>query len=96
MCPMCQFETPTMALSLNHLRLVFGSNLRFSVRCGVGGCSYTGQSFSAPYSHIYRTHSSSGIIQKRGSRQQAATPTPLNIHVPSHSNHEDLLPGWSV
>lgn len=46
--------------------------------------------------HIYRTHSSSGIIQKRGSRQQAATPTPLNIHVPSHSNHEDLLPGWSV
>jgi len=48
------------------------------------------------YTHIYCTHSSSGIIQKRESRQQAATPAPLNVHVPSHSNHEDLLPGWSV
>lgn len=64
LCPMCQFQSPTLALSLNHLRLVHGSDPRFSVRCGIGGCTYTGRSFSALYSHIYRKHSDVGVIQK--------------------------------
>lgn len=68
MCPMCPFESPTVQLSLNHLRLVHGSDPRFSAQCSIGGCSYTGRTFSALYSHIYRTHPQSGVIRKRGSR----------------------------
>ena len=65
LCPMCQFQSLTLALSLNHLRLVHGNDPCFSVRCGIGGCTYTGRSFSALYSHIYRRHSDVGVIQKR-------------------------------
>ena len=36
------------------------------VQCGIDGCSYTGRSFSALYSHIYRKHKESGIIRQRG------------------------------
>lgn len=64
-CPMCQFQSPTLALSLNHLRLLHGSDPRFSVRCSIEGCTYTGRSFSAFYFHIYRKHSDVGVIQKR-------------------------------
>ena len=65
-CPMCSFESPTLALGLSHLRLVHGSDPRFCVQCGIDGCSYTGRSFSALYSHIYRKHKESGIIRQRG------------------------------
>ena len=68
-CPMCQFEAPTMALNLSHLRLVHGSDPRFCVQCGVGGCPYTGKSFAALYSHIYRSHPDCGVIQKRDTRR---------------------------
>lgn len=54
-----------MALNLNHLRLVHGNDPRFRVQCGIDGCSYTGKSFSAFYSHIYRRHRDSGAIQRR-------------------------------
>ena len=63
-CPICQFESPTIALNLSHLRLLHGNEPRFSVQCGVGGCVYTGRSFSALYSHIYRHHPDCGVIQK--------------------------------
>ena len=68
LCPMCHFQSPTIKLSLNHLRLVHGSDPRFSAQCGIDGCSYTGRTFSALYSHIYRTHPECGVIQKRRSR----------------------------
>ena len=64
-CPMCHFKSPTMARNLSHLRLLHSSDPRFSVQCGIGGCAYTGRSFSALYSHIYRRHPEDGIIQKR-------------------------------
>lgn len=68
MCPMSHFQSPTIQLSLNHLRLVHGSDPRFSVQCGIDGCSYTAHTFSALYSHIYRTHPKCGVIRKRDSR----------------------------
>ena len=65
-CPMCHFEVPTMALCLSHLRLVNGSDPRFCVQCGIDGCSYSGRSFSALYTHIYRNHPHCGVIHKGG------------------------------
>ena len=52
-------------MNLSHLRLVHANEPRFVVQCGIGGCSYTARSFSAFYSHIYRKHPDSGVIQKR-------------------------------
>ena len=60
LCPMCNFQTPSVA------HLVHRNDPRFCAQCGIGGCSYTGRSFSALYSHIYRTHPDSGIIKRRG------------------------------
>ena len=71
-CPMCQFETPTMVLNLSHLRLLHSNDPRFSVQCGIDSCSYTGGSFSALYSHIYRHHPHCGIIEKRRKQGQIA------------------------
>ena len=65
-CPMCHFQTPTMALCLSHLRLVHASDPQFCVRCRIDGCTYSGKSFSALYSHIYRKHPQCGAIHKRG------------------------------
>ena len=70
LCPMCNFQTPSVELCLNHLRLVHRNDPRFCARCGIGGCSYTGRSFSALYSHIYRRHPESGIIKRRGVRDR--------------------------
>ena len=64
-CPLCGFQSLTLAQSLSHLRLLHRNDPRFSVRCGVSGCSYTGKSFSALYTHIYRNHAGVDIIQKR-------------------------------
>ena len=64
-CPMCDFEAPSIRQCLNHLRLVHSNDPRFCAQCGIGGCSYTGRSFSALYSHIYRRHPESGVIRKR-------------------------------
>ena len=69
-CAMCNFETPTLELCLSHLRLVHSNDPRFCAQCGIGGCSYTGRSFSALYSHIYRNHPESGVITRRGRRQR--------------------------
>lgn len=69
-CPMCQFETPTMALNLSHLRLLHSNDPRFRMQCVIGGCSYTGVSFSALYFHIYRRYPNSGIIEKRKRQEQ--------------------------
>ena len=88
LCPMCQFQSPTLALSLSHLRLVHRNVPRFSVRCGISGCTYTGKSFSAFYSHVYRKHYDVGVIQKRvatcpelSSRLREAVATPVtSVH----------------
>lgn len=69
LCPMCNFETPSLELCLSHLRLVHSNDPRFCAQCGIGGCSYTGRSFSALYSHIYRSHPESGVIRRRGYRR---------------------------
>ena len=69
LCPMCHFETPSLELCLSHLRLVHSNDPRFSAQCGIGGCAYTGRSFSALYSHIYRSHPKSGVIRRRCCRQ---------------------------
>ena len=64
-CPLCVFHAPNIRLVLSHLRLVHSSDPRFSVMCGIGGCSTTSKSFSALYQHIYKKHKDSGIIQPR-------------------------------
>ena len=53
------------AMNLSHLCLVHSNDSGFCVQCGINGCSYTVKSFSAVYSHIYRIHLDSGVIQKR-------------------------------
>ena len=45
-CPLCGFQSQTLPQSLSHLRLLHRNDPRFSVRCGVSGCLYTGKSFS--------------------------------------------------
>lgn len=62
-CPMCSFEAATVRIILSHLRIVHSNDPHFNVTCGVDGCSRTFRTFSALYSHIYRQHKSSGIIQ---------------------------------
>lgn len=64
-CPMCPSYAPTLALILNHLRLVHKNDPRFCVQCGVGGCTYTARKFDSLYSHIYRTHPDCGAIKRR-------------------------------
>ena len=65
-CPVCAtFEAPSLPFLLSHLRLVHSHDPRFSVTCGLDGCTYTSRSFSALYSHIYRKHRSCGAIQPR-------------------------------
>ena len=73
-CPLCGFQSQSLPQSLSHLRLLHRNDPRFSVRCGVSGCSYTGKSFSALYTHIYRNHPGAGVIQKRNpnSRDQSS------------------------
>ena len=73
LCPMCQFETPSLGLCLSHLRLVHGNDPRFCAPCGIQGCAYTGRSFSSLYSHIYRNHPE--IIRRRGERPEVVTET---------------------
>ena len=88
LCPMCQFETPSMELCLSHLRLVHGNDPRFCAPCGIGGCSYTGKSFPALYSHIYRTHPESGVIKPRGHRGKSRTLTNVDVGESSVSLRE--------
>lgn len=87
-CPMCFFQAPSMALHLNHLRLVHSNDSRFHVQCGIGGCSYTANSFSAFYSHIYRKHPDSGVIQKRGrsqsEQQSSSTSVAIDLQQSDH------------
>ena len=65
-CPVCiTFEAPSLQYLLSHLRLVHSHDPRFNVTCGLDGCAYTAQSFSALYSHIYRKHQSCGAIRPR-------------------------------
>lgn len=109
---MCQFESPTIERSLSHLRLLHGSDPRFSVLCGIGGCSYTGESFSALYSHIYRNHGESGIIKKRTNTDPcitaqlgSSTSVPADSGLPELSGeiatmdaspHTLILASWSL
>ena len=93
-CPMCQFESPTMALSLSHLRLLHGSDPSFCVQCGLDGCSYTGKSFSSLYSHIYRHHPDCGIIQKRARHTQQERERATEVELPACSQSDfNELPG---
>ena len=95
-CPMCQFEAPTMALNLSHLRLVHGSDPRFCVQCGVGGCPYTGKSFSALYSHIYRSHPDCGVIQKRVIHRNLENEPPASNDNPERPSDVLELLGWLI
>ena len=66
---MCPFQAPSTALNLSHLCIVHSSDLHFQVQCGIGGCTYTGRSFSSLYSRIYHKHPNSGVIQKHEKSQ---------------------------
>ena len=51
----------------------------------MGGCTYTGRSFSALYSHIYRKHSDVGVIQVAVQEESSVL-----------SDHEETTPGTSA
>lgn len=76
-CPLCNFESPTIALLLSHLRSVHASDPRFHVTCGIGGCTVSSKSFPALYSHIYRRHPNEGIIKKGTSVSLLSQEQPL-------------------
>ena len=82
-CPMCSFEAATVRIVLSHLRIVHSHDPRFNVTCGVDGCTRTFRSFSALYSHIYRQHKSSGIIQSERIDPRSSSTEPfeaLSLH----------------
>lgn len=70
-CPLCSFQASTMRIVLGHLRTVHSSDPRFNVVCGIDGCSRSYHTFSGFYSHIYRQHKTSGIIQRESGSQAA-------------------------
>ena len=74
----------------SHLRLVHGSDPRFSAQCGIEGCSYSARSFLALYSHIYRRHPESGVVTRRGhcvtpqvEPERSEVSEPSRVHQPS-------------
>ncbi len=77
LCPMCSFECPTIALLLNHLRLVHANDSRFQVCCGINSCFVTCKSFSSLYSHVYRHHPDAAGIRQRTVKSVIAEPTIL-------------------
>ena len=96
-CPMCRFEAPTKPLLLNHLRLVHANDPRFSVPCGIGGCTYSAKSFSAFYSHIYRLHKDSGYIERRSSSsQQTSNTVPPQLSEGSQQGNSDHDVRWNA
>ena len=84
-CPLCGFQSQTVAQSLSHLRLLHRNDPRFSVRCGVSGCSYVGKSFSALYTHVYRNHPGAGIIHKRSPNNRQSSVVSETESVPGTS-----------
>ena len=58
----------------DHFNRIFHSNdPRFNVLCGIGGCAKSYRTFSAFYSHIYRCHHDSGIVNSTKRRQEDAS-----------------------
>lgn len=82
-----------MRTVLSHLRIVHSSDPRFSVVCGVDGCSSTFHTFSAFYSHIYRRHKTSGIIQRESGTATTDTDMSLVESSVSTSFQDDLYTG---
>lgn len=89
---MCTFQAPSIALHLNYLRLVHGNDSQFRVQCGISGSSYMASSISAFYSHIYRKHSNSGVIQMRVRSQsdQHSSSSSVAIDLQPQSDHYTL------
>ena len=83
-CPLCVFQ------ALN-IRLVHSSDPRFSVVCGIGGCSNTSKSFSALYQHIYKKHKDSGIIQSRVHRASQQLNCSDEPEISSFNFHDDAF-----
>lgn len=63
LCPLYNFEAPSVQNVLSHLRLVHSNDPHFLVSCGINGCATTSKSFASLYSHIYRHHKA--LICKR-------------------------------
>ena len=87
--PMCQFKCPTvaLALSLNHLQLLHGSDPSFCIQCGIGGCSYTGKSFSSLYSHISTLELSKNepvTLSRKGNKPLRSNCTPVLHRLSMH------------
>lgn len=72
---MCSFEAPTLKLILSHLRTVHANDPNFSVLCGIDGCARSFKTFSAFYSHIYRSHKDCGIVFSKSKGTEGLTLT---------------------
>ena len=55
-CSMCGYLSPTLKLSISHLRLVHHGDPGFDIMCGIGECVLRFRTFSAFNSHVYRVH----------------------------------------
>ena len=88
-CPLCSFEVLSISSCLSHLRLFHSSDPRFCVTCGIGGCATTCRSFSSLYSHVYRHHKESGIIQKRRVREDNVQDVNLSSSVNDYEDTTD-------
>ena len=84
-CPLCSFQASTMRIVLGHLRTVHSSDPRFNVVCGIDGCSRSYRTFSGFYSHIYRQHKTSGIVQ-RESRSRVSDRAADSIQADSNAD----------
>ena len=88
LCCLCSFEAPTIAQLLSHLRLVHSSDPRFSVQCGINGCTVTCKSFPSLYSHVYRHHPDAGIRKRKTANHLMELRDFTSEPTTSSDNHE--------
>lgn len=64
-CPLCNFSAPTRNLWLSHLRTVHQEDEKFSIICGINGCSIRYDRCASFVSHVYRQHRDEIIIRQK-------------------------------
>ena len=55
-CQLCELEFPSIRTYISHIRLVHSNEARFTLVCGISGCTTSLGSFGAFNSHVYRHH----------------------------------------
>ena len=87
-CSLCGYLSPTLKLSISHLRLVHHGDPSFDIECGIGGCTQRFHAFPAFNSHVYRVHRDALGLVSRSISQQDNVPDSLD-QIQSTSLGED-------